>query len=509
MTTAASPSTARHHHRHATVRSAFTLNDGNLGGRVVSGASFTFLGIALRTVLTIGSMSILARLLTPADFGYIAMAAVVTEFAGLLNSFGFANILIQRRTVARLHLDTVFWASLCIGAVITLLVFALSFASGWLFSEEMTGELLRVLCFTFLCGSFTTVHEAILSRLMRFRTEFWIQISVIVIRSAVAIICATFGMGVWSLVAGAMTGAIIGPLIMLAVIPYLPRFRFNKRYLLSSWRTSGSYMGNTIIYYVSMNTDIFMIGRQLGAQALGFYQNARSLSDEVRGRIAMPLQRVLFPALSAIQDDPARLRHSVRRCARLLAAIICPVGFGLGAIAPDLVPALYGEQWLPMVPVLSMLGISAALRGSTAIASSLFNSQNRVGLAFRLNLAGVVLLVVSVLASLPYGLTVVAAAISANALFSVLMLRVAFGLIGLDGSDVLDVLLRPLLAACGMWAAIALQQQALASSPLHVSLKLLLDVATGALVYSLLLHLLSRQYLQEFQDLGRKLLKTQ
>lgn len=509
MSPSSQASSKRHHHRHATVRSAFVLNGGNLGQRVVSGAGFTFLGIVMRTVLTIGSMSILARLLAPADFGYIAMAAVVTEFAGLLNSFGFANILIQRRTIARLHLDTVFWASLGIGSTITLLVFCLSFASGWLFSDEMTGDLLRVLCLTFIIGSFTTVHEAILSRLMRFRTEFWIQIAVIVIRSIVAIVCALLGMGVWSLVAGALTGALVGPLILQAVIRYVPRMRFSTRYLLASWKTSGSYMGNTFIYYLSMNADIFLIGRQLGAHALGFYQNARSLSDEVRGRIAMPLQRVLFPALSAIQNDPARLRQSVLRCSRLLAAIIFPIGFGLAAIAPDLVPVLYGDQWLAMAPLLSLLGVSAALRGSTAIASSLFNSQNRVGLAFRFNFAGVVLLLVSVLASVPYGLTATAAAISANALFSVFILHVAFSLIGLSGRDVLDVLLRPAIASSGMWVAIALLQQTPAAKAAHVSLRLAAGIAVGALAYSLLLHLLSRQYFREFHELGRKLLKTQ
>ena len=132
--------------RHSIVRKAFILNSRNLGQRVVSGAGFTFLGIALRTLLTIGSMAILARLLTPADFGYIAMATVVTEFAGLLNSFGLSSILVQRRVVTRLQLDTVFWAGLGLGGAIALLVFGISFLTGWLFDEETIGKLLRVLC---------------------------------------------------------------------------------------------------------------------------------------------------------------------------------------------------------------------------------------------------------------------------------------------------------------------------------------------------------------------------
>ena len=89
------------------------LDTNELGRRVVSGSTYTFLGIFLRTAMTIGSTAVLARLLTPADFGYIAMATVVTELAALFGNFGFSSVLIQRRVVARLHLDTVFWDRSC------------------------------------------------------------------------------------------------------------------------------------------------------------------------------------------------------------------------------------------------------------------------------------------------------------------------------------------------------------------------------------------------------------
>ena len=116
--------------RHAKnlVRSAFVLNSDDLGRRVVSGAGYKFLGIALRTAITIGSTAILARLLSPADFGYIAMATVITEFAGLFGAFGFTNVLIQRRVISRLQLDTVFWATLAVGIVLAGVVFGLSAA---------------------------------------------------------------------------------------------------------------------------------------------------------------------------------------------------------------------------------------------------------------------------------------------------------------------------------------------------------------------------------------------
>jgi PST family polysaccharide transporter len=496
-----------HIDRHRTVRSAFRLNSGNLGQRVVNGASFTFLGIALRTLLTIGSMSILARLLTPADFGYLAMATVVTEFAGLLGSFGFANILVQRRIATRLQFDTVFWGSLILGSTIAAVIFVLSFTAGWLFGNETTGPLLRILCLTFVLSSLSTVHEAIVARLMRFRTDFFIQIVTIAVRSAAAILFAWSGHGVWSLVYGSVIGSACSTLLFYIAIPYLPRFRFHAAYLRSTWKTSTSYLGNTVLYYLNMNVDLLLIGRRLGPSALGYYQNSRSLTDEVRGRIAMPLQRVLFPAFSALQGDTPRLQHSVRRSGRLLAAIICPIGIGLAAVAPEIVPTLYGDQWVPMIPVLSMLGFSAALRGSTAIASSLFNSQNRVEQAFRYNLIATTLLIGSVVAAMPFGLEAVAIAIAVNSLFSVFIFRVALGLIGMNSGDLLHILARPLIAASVMWLAITTLREALTTMPLAVPVKLGTGIVTGVIVYAIVLHLLSRQYWQDFAELSGRLLK--
>lgn len=497
---------SRNDPRHALVRAAFSLKSSNLGQRVASGASFTLLGISLRTILTIGSMAILARLLTPADFGYIAMAAVVTELAGLLGSFGFSNILVQRRIISRLQLDTVFWAAFGLGIAISALVFGLSFLAEYLFDDGTVGDLLRILCLTFIFGSLSTVHEAILSRLMRFKTEFYIQISTILIRSATAIMLAYMGFGLWSLVAGSIAGSIAFTVLMLAIVRYIPRLRFNAQYILSTWKTSSSYMGNTVLYYINMNVDLLMIGRQFGATHLGQYQNARSLTDEVRGRIAMPLQRVLFPAFSTIQNDIPRLQQSVIRSGRLLAAIIFPIGIGLSAIAPELVPILYGEQWLPMIPILSLLGISAALRGSTAISSPLFNSRNQVGLALRYNTASTLLFVASILASMPYGLNAVALAISANSIINVVIFRIALGLIGLKTKDVAHILAKPMIASIAMWASISSLRSYSDNEFTSTFSFLAKEIAIGAIIYIAILHSLSRQYMQDFRDLTSKLL---
>lgn len=495
----------RHDPRYALVRRAMVLDADNLTQRVVSGASFTFLGIVLRTLITVGSMAILARLLTPADFGYLAMATVVTEFAAMLGSFGLTNILIQRRRITRLQLDTIFWAAFGTGCALALLVFGLSFAAGYLFGDAVIGSLLRVLCLNFIISALGTVSEALLTRLMRFRVIFVIRVTAGAMRSAVAVICAWRGLEIWSLVAGSLTGPFVTLVLLGCVAGYVPRWRFSMPYLRLTLKTCGGYLGNAVLFYICMNIDLFLIGKQLGANALGYYQASRSLTDEVRGRLAWPLQRVLFPALSSIQNDLSRLQHSVLRAARLLAAILCPVGLGIAAAAPEIVPVLYGEKWLPMIPVLTMLGISIAARASTALAPPLFYSRNKVTLAFRYNVAETILLVVSVVIALPYGLEVTAMAIAANSLCSVIIFWFAFRLIGLGFSDVLHVLSCPALASIAMWIAISFLRKIVPADDINIVLRLIMTVIYGAIVYCTVLIVMSRQYWHAFIELFRQI----
>ena len=492
---------------HSVVRGALVLHSGNLGNRVVSGAGFTMMGIALRTLLTIGSMAILARLLTPADFGFIAMATTVTELAALFGSFGFSNILIQRKAINRLQMDTVFWAGLLVGIGLTAGVFLLSFPAESVFGNPITGDLLRVLSLSFLFGGLTVVHSAIIARMMWFRLEFWIQIAVILCRSLTAIALAYSGYGVWSLVAGALAGVASSVFLTLVAVPYLPRLRFHSAYLTSTLRTSSSYFGSSMLYYISMNADVLLIGRQLGASALGYYQNARSLTDEVRGRLAMPLQRVLFPAFSALQADIGRLQRTIIHSGRLLAAVIVPVGFGISAVADELVPVLYGAQWSDMTPVLSMFGLSAAIRGSTAIASPLFNSRDRVALSFRYFLVGTFLTVLAIIIAIPYGINAVSGAVALSSLYTLVGFRAGIGLIGLGVRHVLIILGPPTVAAVVMWLAIWAIRPHSATWQASPVLVLLVHVLFGAAIYAIALHAISQKYFTDFVDIGKRLVR--
>jgi O-antigen/teichoic acid export membrane protein len=488
---------------------AFVLRSEGLGRRVVTGASFQFAGMMLRTVVSLGSTAALARLLVPADFGYVAMAMVVTELAALFANFGFTNLLIQRRTISRLHLDTVFWASVLLGTFLTLAVFLMSFLSEALFSDPRVGELLRVLCLTFTISSLGTIPTAVLWRLMRFKTDFWIQSVTVVSRAIVAIGLAWAGFGVWSLVAAALLGTAVQTALSLWAVPYFPRFRFHLRFLSSTWVTSGSYFGGGLLFYANMNVDLMLIGRQLGATSLGYYQSARALTDEIRSRMAVPLQHVLFPAISTLQNERQRMQSLVVRSGRLLAAVVIPVGVGASAVAPELVLVLYGQQWAPMIPLMSMFGLSAALKASTAIAVPIFNACNRVELGLKFGALGTALLVLGIWISAARGIEAVAFAVVLVSLYGLVPFVVALRLIGLGLRQAWQILGPPALASSVMWLGVTALRGLSSEWMSSNAGSLILHVGVGALVYPAVLHLLSRQYVQEFRDVAGRILSRQ
>lgn len=418
---------------------------------MVNGAAFTFLGIGLRTAITVGSMAVLARVLTPADFGHIAMATVVTELAAVFANFGFGSILIQRLRISRIQIDTMHWSAVGLGAILTVLVFGLSFFASHFFQDEMVGPLLRILCLSFILDELTMVPRSLLARRMQFKLDFYVQSGILLARAGTAIVMALNSMGVWSLVGGALAGMIVQSCAYQALTGYWPRLKFSTLFLKSTWRTNGGYFGNGILFYVNANVDFLLVGRMLGATLLGQYQNARSLTDEIRVRMVQPVQRVLFPAFSAIQNDADRFRDGILRSGRLLALTFTPMGFGVAAVAPELVRVLYGEQWLPMIPILQVISIASGLGAAASIGSPIFNATNRVGLSFNLYFIQTLLAIAFMLFGSQWGLMGVVWSRLALAAVGLIFFRISLGLVNMRTPHIWQIMGSPCIAAGLMW----------------------------------------------------------
>lgn len=466
------------------VQQAFYPPINDIGQRVVNGAAFTFLGIAFRTAITLGSMAVLARLLTPKDFGHIAMATVLTELATVFANFGFGSILIQRLRISRIQIDTMHWSAIGLGCCLTIIVFGLSFATDQLFHDQTVGPLLRVLCISFVLEEFTMVPRSLLARRMLFKQDFYIQSGMMLVRAGTAIIMALNGLGVWSLAGGAIAGLTINAIAYTVITGYWPRMRFSTSFLKSTWQTNGSYFGNGLLFYVNSSIDFLLLGRMLGASMLGQYQNARSLTDEIHVRMVQPLQRVLFPAFSALQNDPARFREGILRSGRLLALVFTPMGFGVAAVAPELVSVLYGDQWLPMIPILQVIAIAIGLSAAATVGSPVFNATNQTGLLFKLYSIQTGLNITFMLIGSQWGVMGVAWSRLALVFVIVVFFRIALGLVQLNLKHVWQIMGPPIIAAILMWVVLGIARSGAYSWGHGTGSKLVCLIGLGFISYT-------------------------
>lgn len=486
------------------VQRSFRPSSENLGRSVVHGAALTIAGVLFRTSITLGSMAILARLLSPSDFGLVAMATVVIELGALFANVGFGSILIQRPRIFRIQIDTVFWAALGLGCLLAALVFLFSFVADRLFAEAIVGDLLKALCVTFIIEELSVVPRSLLARQFQFRRDFVVQAVMLLCRATTAVLLAWQGFGVWSLAGAAIVASFVQMSLYTALVGYRPRLRFSKAFLASTWRTNGGYFGNGLLFYINYNLDLFLVGRLLGAASLGFYQNARSLTDEIRARIAIPLQQVLFPAFSALQNEHERFRAGILRSGRLLALIVVPIGFGIAAVAEELVPLLYGDQWLAMIPILKIISIGAGIRATTAIGNPIFNATNRVGLSFRLFSAGTAIFAATMLLGSRWGLTGVAYALLFSTAVALVFFRIALGLVRLRSVHLWQMLGVPSLSALLMFCVVVLARDAVHQFTEFLPLRLASLVLIGVCVYVGGVLAMSRSYLDDVRDVVAK-----
>lgn len=357
--------------------------------------------IVLRQGMQFFATIVLARLLSPSDFGVVAMLALFIGVAYVLMDGGLSVALIQRRDIDRVDESTVFWCNLGIGSMLTLLLFATAPLIAKFYDTPILAPLARVMSLSCLLASMGSIHSALLTRKLDFRTQAKAGAIAALLSGAVAIVLALRGYGVWALVAQAlvMTGAMSA--LLWTFHPWRPSWVFNRASLSKLFGFGGFHLASTLLEMVYSKLYTLLVGRLFGARELGFYANAdntRLLPGNFMGSL---VGRVALPMFSAAAHDRALLRRGIQLSIRGMMLINAPVMLGMAALAEPIVSVLFGQQWLPAVPILQVLCIAGLLYPIHAINLHALMAQGHARLMFRLELIkkviGVGLLVVGAL----------------------------------------------------------------------------------------------------------------
>jgi O-antigen/teichoic acid export membrane protein len=390
---------------------------GAIASRVRQGVSWKVASQGVSLGLHLSTLILLARLLTPSDFGLAAMVLVFRRLLYLLSDFALTPALIQRPNLTEHDRSTAFWSSLFLGACFTVAGIALAGSVAAFYGEPRVEDLFIVFSLGFVILAFGSTQAALLARELTFRSLEIRNMIGAVGGAAVAIALALGGFGPWALIGQTLGMMAISTLLVWVLSSWRPKLTFSRKSLQHLGGFSGYVFGSQLLTFVIANLDNLLVGKFIGAAPLGAYRLAYNLVIFPLSNLAIPITSVLFPAFSRMAGNPLRLASAWIRATRVVMAVVCPIFIILVVTAPDLIPVVFGEQWssaIPVVQILSWLGIMHSLRGLNA---AVVNACGQPQALLRIAFIGLPVYASGFAAGLHWGITGVAAGAAAAASF--------------------------------------------------------------------------------------------
>jgi PST family polysaccharide transporter len=476
--------------------------------KAVRGAGWLTLGQFANQGMSLVVTGILARLLTPEAFGLVGMVVVFTAFLELFQELGLTAAVIQRKDVTEEQLSTVFWITIFCGATLSLATAAVSPVIAWFYGEPELKSVASLLGLTFFINSFVHVQAALLRKRLQFRRLVLAKIAAALVGGGVGIGLAFAGFGVHALVFKSVAVAALFSGLLWLMGGWRPNRWPRLRSVLGMLTFGGGVTGTYLLSYLSRNMDYMLIGRFLGAAALGVYTIAYRIMLLPLRRITFQLSQVAFPAFSAIQDDKPRVARGYCQMGKTVALVTFPAMAGLLLVAPEAVRVVLGEKWLRAIFLIRVLAPVGALQSVTAASTHLFRSQGRAWFHLVLEFVITAVTLGAFVVGLRWDVEGVAVcyAISQFVLMPA-KCYFAFRLVNLRLTRFYRALNGPLWATAAMGAvvlgyrAMVLQWVGMGQMPLLIT-----QIAVGVVAYALALRLLAPSEYADALELLRLLL---
>jgi O-antigen/teichoic acid export membrane protein len=427
----------------------------DLTQQTISGLIWQFLGTGLELLIRIGVLIILTRLLAPAEFGVVAAATVLVSLTKILAQLGIAQSVVQLPDLTQGEIRTGFAFSIWMGALLTAAMFVSAAQLAGLFNIAGLEPVIAAFSTSFLLAAPSIVPFALLQRRRRYRLMAGIDaMSFALGLGAIGVSLALLGFGVWALVAGQMAQVAIRTLLVLVV----------QRHPKSLWvrteslrRLLGSGVGFTIGLFgnfAALNLDNFVVGRWMGADALGLYSRAYNFLMVPTMLFGTVVDKVLFPAMAHVQNDTQRLNRAFRRALAIVTMITLPVSVVLVVLAPEFVTVVLGPRWTGMILPFQVLAATMLFRTSYKMSDSLARARGAVyRRAWRQWVYAAAVFAGALIGS-RWGLGGVALGVGAAIVLNfLLMLDLALRITGLSWASVFGLHARLGLAAAAVFAA--------------------------------------------------------
>ena len=386
---------------------------------------------ALKFVINLSTTIVFARLLSPTDFGLVAMVVAVTSFLAMFKDAGLSTATVQKETITHGQITNLFWINVALGVLMMTVAIALAPGVAWFYRDQRVVAIMAVLSTTFVLTASTVQHHALLVRRMRFGVVASIEIASLIGGFGAGLFLALRGLTYWALVAmHVSTAAIALPLTWYASHwrPSLPRPRSGARPLL---RFGAHITAADVIIRLTRGSDMVLVGRVYGPDALGLYSRGSALLMRPLEQMLTPLGAVLVPVLSRLQADPKKYRRTFLRAYDVLAVSSFISTALLFALAHPIVLLVLGPNWERAAGLFAGFTLAGLYIPLAFAVSWLFISQGRGGDWLQANMALGLVSIVAYATGLPFGPAGMVAAIAVSGLL--LRLPLLFHLGGRTG----------------------------------------------------------------------------
>ncbi len=382
----------------------------DLGRKSVSGGMAVMSAQGIQFALRMAGTVVLARMLTPEDYGLIAMVTVVVGFAQMFKDAGLSMATVQKDRISHEQISTLFWINILISVFIAACVLVASPLVARFYGRPELAAVTAALSVSFIISGLMIQHQALLRRHMQFGTLAIIQITSQIITLGVTIVLAFFGWRYWALVGGTITTALAGTLMTLFFCPWVPGRMKKGTGVRDMLKFGGHLTGFNFINYFSRNLDSILIGKFIGGDALGLYAKAYKLFMMPISQVRGPMTKVAMPVFSALKEKPERYIKYYQRLLDTMASLTIPLTLYCVIEADFLIHLLLGPQWLGAVPVFRLLAIAGVIQPIAGTRGLVLLSCGFSDRYLYWGLANAVLMITAFVAGLPFGIKGVAAA---------------------------------------------------------------------------------------------------
>lgn len=459
----------------------------NVSSKMAKGAAWMVGFKLVERSIGLVSTVILARLLSPDDFGLVAIATAFLGLLVLLTSFSFDVALIQNQHAGRELYDTAWTFNVIFAVILTLLLVMTAIPLSMFYNEVRLEKILYVLAFSTLFGGFSNIGPVAFRKDLQFHKEFYFLLAKKLMGFTVCMILAFTLRNYWALVWGSFAGKLLEVLLSYRVHPYRPKFCLKGRKELFGY--SMWLFINNIIFFTYHRMADFIISKVLGSHALGVYSIAYEISSLPTTELVAPINRAVLPGYSKMAHDPQAMRQGFLNVLSMIALCAIPAGVGIALVADLMVPVVLGAKWDEAIPLMKILAISGVFTALQTNTGSLYMALGKPRYLTYMALFNLVVLFIPPLIILLdlHGIIGVAEAyLFSNIISLPINLFLASRLIGLKIIPIFSVLWRPVFSVGLMAVTNIYTEDCIYIYEITIDeMRLCIEVLVGAMTYML------------------------